>query len=204
MHDFLLIVERGLLGDLQQSCVWIKDATLHPRAYSERVLGWSVTTYLLLYLRIIIHEIGHWSTRAVSGVKTETVRFGSGGRITPRFFGVVEFHWLPFGGGNLPLSICNQQLSKSRKMMIYSAGMVFNAVGALLYLHSVLWIMINVFAIYLDIQFEINWRTGFLSDGAALYLIRKNKTFPLAFDPCGQEQNLRDGKEQSGRSVDIQ
>ncbi|WP_206830138.1 site-2 protease family protein [Alicyclobacillus fructus] len=152
--------------------------------FPRTLVGWivaSATVWPQLYVRIMIHELGHYVMRRVFGVPTERVIFGSGKRFLR--VGRFEFRPLPLGGYNLPYTYCSD-VSVKKKIWVYRAGMLANFLTIWLWIHNPFWVLMNLWAIWTDSRVTVQQETGYVSDGAWIALLRGRFRLPEGFDPC--------------------
>ncbi|MCL6547703.1 MAG: site-2 protease family protein [Alicyclobacillus sp.] len=159
-------------------------------ALPRTIAGWMVaagTVWLQLYVRVIIHELGHYVLRRAFGVPTDRVVFGSGRKLFQ--IGRFEFWTSPFGGYNLPYTYCFD-IPVKQKIWVYRAGMLANFITMWLWIRNPFWVLINLTAIWSDSRVNVQKTTGYVSDGAWIALLRGGLRLPEGFDPCEKPPDI--------------
>lgn len=168
-------IEKGLICEVHNLFLVIRCM------FPQTIVGWIVVLIAnapLLYLRIIIHELGHYVFRKRFGVSTEKVTFGTS-KLLIRV-GIFQFYARPSGGYNLPYTFFSD-ISVRKKKWIYRAGMLANFLTMLFWLRNPFWVLLNLEAIWQDSRVRVDPESGYVSDGAWLAILNGNLRLPEDF-----------------------
>lgn len=128
--------------------------------------------YLIIYMSLIIHELGHYVFRLLFKVRTDYVKIGSGIQIFS--CKKIKLHIFPTGGSNQPYTFYNENISKHQKVIIYLGGAMGNLIS-ILFCHDILWISWNVILVIYNL---FPFRTKrIISDGLFITAIIYNMKF---------------------------